>query len=192
MLKRRSVAVTLTVAALAACEGGGSDKGPDVTPALIVPGTGEGSAVSLSSVDGPVHVVGSIPLCVVGDLDDTATVTAVRPVQPEGGFDVQDFAVRELPAGSGQSFLRPQPGPLLRSWAGRVEVTTRCAGEPADFVDGSPHIDELVVQVAGVASASAITQGFDVDYELAGQQQTLSVPFPITVCPGQTDAGACE
>lgn len=190
-MKRRSVAVALAVAALVACEGGSSGKGPDVAPALVVPGTGEGSDVSLSSVDGPVHVVGSIPLCVVGDLDDSATVTAVRPLQADGEFDVQDFAVRELPAGSGQSFLRPQPGPVLRSWAGRVQVTTRCAGEPADFVDGSPHIDELVVQVAGVASATTSSKGFVVDYELAGQQQTLSVPFPITVCPGQTEAGAC-
>lgn len=191
-MNRRSLATALAVAALAACEGGPDpDPEPDAASALIVPGTGEGSAVFLSSVDGPVHVVGSIPLCVVGELDQAATVTAVRPLDAASALTVQDFAVRELPAGSGQSFLQPQPGNLLRSWTGRVQVSTRCAGEPATFVDGSPHIDELVIQVAGVASKTTDTEGFLVEYELAGRMQTLSVPFPVTVCAGQTESGAC-
>lgn len=182
-----SIAVALAaVNLLVACQ-----SGRDVAPSLIVPGSGEGTAVSLSSVPGLNHVVGSLPLCLTGDVDQPATVTAVRPLQADSQLTVEDFAVRRLPAGSGQNFLQTQPGVLPKSWVGQAQVSTRCAGDPPTFVDGSPHIDELVIQVAGVASATAVSDGFVVEYEFAGRAQTLSIDFPVTVCPGQTEAGRC-
>jgi hypothetical protein len=165
------------VAGLAGCGGPG--------PELRTPGDGFGAGIGLPDVAaGQPMIVGSLTLCLSErpDSGTSATVTAVRAADPDGGVVVDGYAVVEHVPGEGPGLTGAEPGVLSEAQRSGVEVSGLCPAAPEAPVAGT--VTELLVQVSKERGAVAWTDGLVVEYEVEGRRAEVAVPVTLHLCPG--------
>ncbi len=129
---------------------------------------------------------GSIFICL--SQRGRATITAVRPVHPTGGFKVQQFAVRLNPRLKGKEGLGGATGSLWsKGFADNHVVDIKCG-----VTHDAAVADEIGVEITRPAPADAGSDGFNVYYRSDGEAGTLRIPFVAALCSGNPDSPACK
>lgn len=160
--------------------GGEEPGGPGFGVALDAVGTGESWLVG--TVSG---------LCQTGSPDGPAEVTAVRALQPRGGFSVDAFAVVVHRTGAGTTSTGAEAGVLPADRAGVVPAEAVCAdgeGAQGGIAAGGPYT-ELVLQVSRSGEGPGSTTGVLVEYRVDGTTDSFELPLDLWLCPGPTALG---
>jgi hypothetical protein len=123
--------------------------------------------------------LGELLLCVEGA--DRATITAVEPVNPTGGFRVEAFAVRPNPFSTQDDMLGDRPSTLSElGIEQRHAVDVRCGSSGVGM--------ELDVQASRPGHQNASSDGWKVSYRSAWRRSSFVVRHAVQLCSGWTAA----
>lgn len=170
----------VAVAIVAAVLGGYSRLGRNADVGqLRSPGDGSAGAAIPHVAARTVLFFGAVALCVT---KAPARIVAVEPVNPTGGFLVQDWGTHLMGTdgiGEAKRTLRSVPG------FSHAPVTERCTP------DSSLPPAELGLQVSKPAEATASADSFRVEYTIGGRHAFTIVRFTIVLCSATDHTGHC-
>jgi hypothetical protein len=157
---------------LTGCGSGSSLDGPQ----LVTPGTPHDVAVGMGKVKpGAETTFGSMIMCL--DRQGQITVTGARPVDAQGGIRIDQFGLRPSPFWrGGGTGIGVQYGDLSANGfqVGRT-VDLTCNHHGRGY--------ELAVTVSMPDSTEARMSGVEITYTSDGQQETVTYPLTIFLCP---------
>jgi hypothetical protein len=157
--------------ALTGCGSGFSSNGPQ----LVLPASLQQAAMGAGKMKpGAENSFGGMILCL--DRQGQVTVTGAKPVNPEGGIQIDQFGVRPSPFWQGGISFGQANGDLSQNHfkAGRtVDVTCNRHGRGYEFA----------VTVSMSDSTQARMTGVEITYTSAGQDRSLTFPVTLFLCP---------
>jgi hypothetical protein len=130
--------------------------------------------------------VGAILVCLTQP--GRATITAVRPVNPNGGLRVSRFAVRLNPYLTGKEGLGGGDGSLSAHGFGRDQVVEAKCG----VRHGGAVADEIGLELSRPSSRDAAAAGLDIDYRLNGRRGRLWLTYALALCSDSSSGSACK